>query len=220
MADITESEAYKKGFDWANKNSASVAELYSSRELLPHQLRSHLFTEADKFYPPQRDSAENDVFQVGFVAGAVRALVDRMPLEPEVLREISEAAMDLGAMYSSLTARHRLIEELKLAPPSWWDKKVGDTAPREIIRILTQKWRREFGRKEKRMKPSLIEVLLQTLGPRELEALLTVEKIRLLDEGEYARYRVEGPDNSFEIMAKNVIAENGVVLQAVGDLVA
>ncbi len=214
---VADEPEYQLGWEWATEHGASLAELFTSRDLSTPELRVRLFKEGARRWPSQRDSFDNDLKQMLFVAGAMKAFTRKIPLEEA--GAIVEAALEMAADYSSAKAMVYWLNELKAKPTGWWRTKHGDATPQDILNAMSVAWR--IGRKregEIRSAKSKWEILIGSAGPRELAALATLEKITLKRDGQYVTYEVDGLEGDFQMMA-DWVREGGVVHQYPGELV-
>ena len=216
MPNIVRTPEYAKGKAWVGEHYERVAELFSSGKLLTQDLRGYLFAVAGRAYPSQRESVANDLRQTGWVAGAIRSLVDRMP--PEAIGDVSETAMELGAYWNAEYWSDQCLEELKKKPRGWWQTKFGDATPNDVVGVLSNRWWREVGDPQKRKRTSKWEVLIYTTGTREICALAGLQKIEFKQDGDYVTYDVEGEEQSFVVMA-HPVWEGRRLIQPMGEIV-
>lgn len=215
MPDILGTPEYAKGKAWVRENYERVAELFSSGKLLTQDLRGYLFGVAGRAYPSQRESMENEMKQTGWVAGAIRSLVDRMP--PEAAGDVAETAIEMGAYWNAEYWSEECLKELKEKPRGWWQTKFGDATPNDVIGALSHRWWDEIGSPQKRKRTSKWEILIYTTGTREICVLADLESIEHIQE-RYERYRVHSDDKYFEVMAAPVW-DGRILLQEMGAIV-
>lgn len=218
---ISDTEAYKKGYEWASKNAHKFVELFTSKELATGELRGRLFKEAMREWPSQHDSLENDLKQTAFVAGAFKAFANKMPLSTGSLAAIFDTALEMSSIWSAEVWKSRHLEALKEKPASWWKKKHGIASPIEVAGVMSVKWRKDYGPEKGRKDPkSKWEVLIDTMGTRELSALATLEKVEDLTENyPFPVWRVEGEDSDFEVVAAPAYTPEGRIYQWPGEII-
>lgn len=216
--DITDTEEYKEGFDWAVLNSSSIAERYSSSDLSTQELRSYLWKVAAPLYPSKRDDMENELRQTMFVAGVIRRLIDTLPRDLPALKAVFEIGMDMGQIYGAEKWKLVHFLALKKKDASWWRKKKGDASPNEIVSALSNRWWNTFAEEKGVKRTSKWEILIDTLGTREMCALATLKDVKFNGEGKYKTYDVEGDDCDFQMMA-DVVWDGGRVISFAGEIV-
>jgi hypothetical protein len=216
--DFTETEEYRAGICWADQNKVRLIERYSSKELDTSELRSYIFGIAERLYPSQREDMENDVKQDLWVAGVYRRLVDTLPLSPEAMAAVFDAAMEMGVIISTEVAKKKAMDALKAKPAVWWRTKIGDAKPNDILKALYSKWWREVGMPEKRSRTTKWEALKYVFGSREMSVLDTVQNVEARKDGPYEHWEVEGEHGTFDIMSNNVW-QGGILVQGAGELV-
>lgn len=200
--DITESPGYATGWAWAKEYGPDLSELFSSRSVSTPEFRVRLFKEASRRWPSSSDNLDNDLLQVAFVAGAMKAAVETLPLTPEALSAVMDAAMDMSMTWSVERSKARSIKALQAKPESWWRKKIGDASPGSVVAALSVAWRKQWAKERGRLDPkSRWEVLIDVMGSRELDALLNATSITELHDG-VSRYVIESPEESAEIVSK------------------
>ena len=220
MPDSIESTpAYEAGVDWAHRNRTRLSERFSGKELATQELRGTLFAEAQRRYPSQRESMENELKQTAFVAGAYRRLVNTMPLSQEGLIAVSEAAMEIGAWWGAEYNKQDALEALKSRPTGWWRKKIGDATPLDVVNALSSLWWRKFAKEKGVSRTSKWEILIDTTGAREMAALASVKRITARQDGEYYSFEVDGEYGEFQVMARPVFGPGGVLVQGTGEVV-
>ena len=208
---------YQEGVTWARANKSSLVERYTGKELNTPELRTHLFEEAVRLYPDERESMDNRLRQTAWVAGAFKAIIQDLNFTREALLTVMETAQEMGMVFSVEWATKELIEEILGKGPVWWASKHGDVTLKDLFRALSIQWNRQH-RKEKGRLKSIVELMIDQLGSRELNVLANLENIEYLDEGLYKRYVVTSPGNSFEVMAHDAV-EKGRILQGAGEIV-
>lgn len=216
--DFRETSEYKEGYDWAVLHSPDLVERYSSNNLSAQELRSYLWKTAGRAYPSKRGEMENELRQTLFVAGAIKQVIQTLPTNLEAAREIFEMGLELGNIYGAEKWKYVHFETLKKKDASWWRKKKGDASPNEIVSALANYWWNKIARERGIKSTSKWEILIDTLGTREMCALASLEKVVFNDEGQYKTYDVEGDDCEFQVMARPVI-ENGRVRSWAGEIV-
>lgn len=216
--DFRETAEYKEGFDWAALHSPELVERYSSNNLSAQELRGYLWKNADRAYPSKRGEMENELRQTLFVAGAIREIIGHLPTNLESIRALYEIAGEMGQIYSAEKWKYVHFLELKKKDSSWWRKKKGDASPNEVVSALANYWWNKIARERGVKSTSKWEILIDTLGTREMCALASLGKVVLNDEGKYKTYDVEGDDCEFQMMAAPVI-ENGRVYSLAGEIV-
>lgn len=216
--DFTDTAEYKDGIDWAVLHAPELAERYSSNDLSAQELRSYLWKQSNRFYPSKRGEMENELRQTLWVAGAIKRLVDSLPTNLESLRAVFEIALEMGQIYSAEKWKYVHFETLKKKDASWWRKKKGDASPNEIVSALSNRWWNTYAKEKGVKSTSKWEILIDTLGTREMCALASLEKVVFNDEGKYKTYDVEGDDCDFQMMAEPVW-ENGRVHSFAGEIV-
>lgn len=201
--DPIETQEYRDGFRWAAMHGNELIELYTSKSLSEPELRTRLWRAAGHHYPSKRGEMRNEVRQTLFVMGALRRLVETMPENIEGFRAIFEIGLEMGSIYSAEKWKAIHLEAIRKKDASWWRKKNGDASPNEVVGVLSAEWHRRHAREKGVQRPSSKwEVLVDTLGTREMCALATLKKIEIEDGGRL--YGVEGDDCSFQVMAKNI----------------
>lgn len=218
---IDDSEEYATGYEWGVENAPRLAELFSSRELATSELRTRLFKEAVKRWPSQSDSMENELKQTAFVAGAFKAFAERMPMSRETLAAVFEAAMEMGSIWNAEIWKSKHLETLKEKPRVWWSRKKGAASPNHIVGIMSVKWRKDYGPEKGRKDPkSKWEILIDTMGTREMSALASLENIEDLRENyPFGVLRVEGKDTDFEVVSEPAYTPEGRIYQWPGEII-
>lgn len=207
MSDVTDTPEYKLGWEWAVEHAPQLAELYTGKELITQELRSRLFRDAMRRWPSQPGDMENELKQTAFVAGAFKAFSDELPLTPEAVAAVFEAALEMGVIYSVEQAKKRYLAILKEKPVGWWRKKLGDASPNEVVGALAHDWRVRIAPERKRKDPkNKWEVIIDTMGSREMDVLATVTHIVYREDGDYKSYVVESDDGSFQLLARPVFS--------------
>lgn len=214
---IEEEPEYKLGWEWASEYGTVLAELFTAKELSTPELRSRLFEEASRRWPSQKESFDNDLKQMVFAAGAMKALTRSIPAEEA--GAVVEAALEMGAGYASYKAIVHWLNELKAKSRGWWRTKHGDATPQDILNAISVAWRIDRKREGYTKPPkSKWEILIAQMGPRELAALATLEKITLQKDDIYSSYIVEGEEGDFQMLS-DWVKEGGVIRRYPGELV-
>lgn len=214
--DITEDPAYEDGIVWTTRHVDRLRELFSERELDTAELRVRLFEEAARRYPSRPGDMENDLRQTAWVAGALKPLADLMPFSPEGLAAVFDAALEMGMIYSAEAGKAEALEELKGKPRGWWQRKVGDARPNDVVMALSNAWWRDHRGAKKG--PGRFGILIDRLGTREMRALATLERITHVASGTYRYYDVDGKNVGFQVVSDPVF-EGGRLVQGAGDIV-
>lgn len=220
--DITSQADYKEGIDWAVLHSPELVERYSSSNITGDELRSYLWKVSGEIFPSKRGDPENDLRQTIFVAGAIRRVIDTLPLSPKAMSEVFDIAMDVGQIYGAERWKYACFLELKEKESSWWRKKKGAASPNDIVGALANYWWRRYAKEKGVSKTSKWEVLVDTLGTRELCILAHVQDVQADDEGKYKTWTVEGKENSFQMMAAPVwemVNGRMILVQGMGEIV-
>jgi len=216
--DITESPGYATGWAWAKEHGPDLSELFSSRSVATPELRTRLFKEASRRWPSDPNHLENDLLQVAFVAGAMKAAVETLPLEPQALAAIMDAAMEMGMTWSMEKAKVRALQALQAKPAGWWRKKLVGASPLDVVAVLSIAWRKDWAKERGRSDPkSRWEILIDTMGVRELDALLNATSITELHDG-VSRYLIDAPEESAEIVSRYA-REGNVIYHYPGEIV-
>ncbi len=214
---IKDEPEYKLGWEWAAEYGVSLAELFTAKDLSTPELRTQLFKEAARRWPSQRDSFDNDLKQMTFVAGAMKAMTRHIPAEEA--GAVMEAALEMGAGYSSYKAIAHWLNELKAKPRGWWRTKRGDATPQDVLNALSVAWRIDRKREGSTKSPkSKWEIMIAQMGSRELAALATLQNISIQKDGIYISYIVEGEEGDFQMLA-DWVREGGVTRQYPGEIV-
>lgn len=218
---IYDTEEYRLGYEWAVEHSPRFAELFHSKELVTPELQTALFKEAGRKWPSKSDSMENELKQTAFVAGAFKGFTERLPMSQDALAAVFDAAMEMGSIWNAEIWKARHLETLKAKPASWWRKKVGAASPNEIAGIMSAEWRRRHGRDKGRKDPrSKWEVLIDTMGTRELSALATLQNVEDRSDSYPVKVlRVEGEDSDFEVIAAWAYTPEGRVYHWPGEII-
>lgn len=215
---ITDTPGYHAGFEWATEHGPLLAELFSSKEVSTPELRVRLFQEATRRWPSKHDDLGNDLKQVAFVAGAMKAAVRTMPMSPETLITMNEAAMDMGSLWSAEQTKAMALQALQAKSTGWWRKKMGDVSPNDVVNALASAWRHDWAKERGRSNPrSKWEVLIDATGAREIEILADAVKISE-DPGAPSTYTIESSEDSFQIISRPLF-EGGRLLRYPGEIV-
>jgi hypothetical protein len=221
MSDVTEMPEYEAGVRWANGNLNRLIERFTDEELITEGLRTVLWQKAAQLYPSSRDDMENDLKQTAWVAGAFRRLSETLPMGREAMAAVFDAALEIGSIVGAEISKKESFDNLKRQRKTvseFWDRKFGDASIGDIVRVLETAHRRSLPREDRGRTLTKWEVLLQTLGSRELRALETLRSAKLVKDGKYWYYDVDGEDSSFQVMAKDTV-EGGRIVQGAGEIV-
>jgi hypothetical protein len=221
--DITDQPDYREGIDWAVLHAPELVERYSSTNITGRELRDYLWKTALRIYPSVRGEMENDLRQTFFVAGAIRRIIDTLPFGPEAMREVFDIGMDVGQAYGAERWKYRCFLALKEKDSSWWRKKKGAASPNDIVGALSNWWWRQYA-KEKGVSraSSKWEILIDTLGTREMCILSNLTKVEADEDGRYKTWTVFGTENNFQMMSSPVFEMIGgrmVLVQGMGEIV-
>lgn len=205
MSEITETPEYHKGIKWAQENRAQLAELFTDADVATPEIRTRLFREAANWWPSHPGDLQNDLRQTAFVAGALKSVINTLPLTQEALAATMDAAMEMGMIWGAEQAKVRDLEALRKKPRGWWQRKFGDATPNQIVGALSIAWRYERRRDSKESNPkNRWQVIIDQLGSRETGVLNTLENIEQKGDGAYITWLVEGREGTFEILARPV----------------
>jgi len=202
--DPTETPEYFAGYEWAGTHFNELRERFSSRNI-GGELRGYLFDQAMKVYRSVPGDMENEFKQTLWVTGAIRFVVDKLPLEKGTLTEVWDMGMELGSILSAEYWKLECWKQLRAKPAGWWKKKKGDASPDDVVAVLAVAWRRNEARHKEKGRPSPLskwEVMVDRMGSREMCVLAELEKIELVRDGVYWYYRVESKDQSFEVIMR------------------
>lgn len=216
--DITDTAEYRDGIDWAVMHAPELVERYSSNNLSAEELRTYLWKAAGSVYPSKRGDMENDLRQTQWFAGAVRRLVDTLSMNMEAMREVFDIAMEIGATYGAEKWKYVHFLELKKKDASWWRKKKGDASPNDVVGVMSNLWWRTYAKEKGVKSTSKWEILIDTLGTREMCALATLDEITARKDGEYQSYEVDGDECSFQVISAPVW-NGSYLVQGMGDIV-
>lgn len=216
--DITDQADYKEGIDWAVLHSPELVERYSSTNITGDELRSYLWKVAGNIHPSKRGDPENDLRQTFFVAGAIRRIIDTLGLTPGAVKEVFDIALDIGQVYGAERWKYTCFLELKEKESSWWRKKKGVASPNDIVNVLSNMWWRRYAKEKGVSRTSKWEILVDTLGTREMCILAHLTEVEARVDGEYKSWIVYGKDNDFQVMSAPVFA-NGRMIQGMGEIV-
>lgn len=220
--DITDQADYREGIDWAVLHSPELVERYSSTNITGDELRSYLWKVAGNIYPSKRGDPENDLRQTFFVAGAIRRIIDTLELTPGAMKEVFGVAMDIGQIYGAERWKYACFLELKEKDTSWWRKRKGAASPNDIVGALANYWWRRFAKEKQVSRTSKWEVLVDTLGTREMCILAHLTNVDAQDQGKYKTWTVEGKENTFQMMSAPVWENVGgrmILVQGMGEIV-
>lgn len=215
---ITDTPEYRTGFEWATEHGPALAELFSNKEVSTPELRVRLFKEATRLWPSKHDDLANDLRQVAFVAGAMKAAVRTLQLSPEGMVAINDAGYEMGDLWRLEQIKARSLQTLQEKPASWWRTKMGDVTPNQVVGALSVAWRHDFAKEKGRRDPrSKWEILIDSLGPREIEILVDATKIYERNDG-LSRYVVDSPEDAFEVISRPLY-EGNQMLRYPGEIV-
>lgn len=220
--DFTETAEYREGIDWAVMHAPELAERYSSNNITANELRTYLWKVSGQIYPSKRGDMENDMRQTLWVAGAIRRIIDTLPMNLKSMSEVFDIAMEIGQAYGAEKWKYIHFQTLKEKDASWWRKKKGAASPNDIVGVLSNAWWREHAKGKGVSRTSKWEILIDTLGPREMCALASLETIKYREDGEYKSYEVEGDDCDFQVIASPVYDTSSgrmILVQGMGDIV-
>lgn len=197
---------YKQGRAWAKDNQALLVERYSNADLATAELRTYLFDRALRAYPSGPGDMENELRQTLWVLGAIRHVIDTLPLTKEAMRAVFDISMELGAVLGAEIGKLQCFNELKKKPAAWWGKTFKDARPVDILAALEVDWRRRFGREKGKSKSdSPWEVMVDVFGSREMCILAHLRTIELRQDGAYWSYVASSKDgNSFQMLMRPV----------------
>ena len=193
---------YKAGWAWATEQGPMLSELFSNKEVSTPELRVRLFREASRRWPSDPSGLENDLKQVAFVMGALKAAIKMLDASPEALLAANEAGLEMSHLWSTEHGKARALEELKKKTESWWRTKMGDASPMQVLGALAFAWRVDWSKEKGRKNPrSRWEVLIDALGPREMEILADATKIIEVKD-QPSRFIIDAPEEAFEIISR------------------
>jgi hypothetical protein len=216
--DITETPEYSSGWEWAVEHGPLLSELFTGRDVSTPELRTRLFREAGRRWPSGSDNLVNDLKQTAFVAGAIKAAVQTLRMSPEAQAAIFEAALEMGVIWSSEQGKAKALQMLQDKPAGWWRRKMGAATPNDVVNALSVAWRHDWSKERGRRHPrSKWEVMIDTMGPRELWILAEATQILIREDG-LPRYVVDAPEEAFEVVSRPVY-EDGVMRRYPGEIV-
>lgn len=202
--DFRETVEYRTGRRWAAEGYRRLVELYASNTLNTEELRAALWKAAAEEYPSKRGEMEPELQQTLFFAGAIRSLIDRLSNSMVGFGAMFEMGLEVGQVYQAEKWKYVHFLTLKGKDASWWRKKKGDASPNQILDALSSDWWHRFGQKKGLKKTSKWEIMIDTLGTREMCAMATLENVVYSGEGSHKTYHVEGDDCEFEMIAELV----------------
>lgn len=209
---------YKAGWAWATEQGPMLTELFSNKDVSTPELRVRLFQEASRRWPSDPDNLLNDLKQVAFVMGALKAAIRTLDASHEAILAANEAGLEMSQLWSSERGKANALEDLKKKPEGWWRTKMGAATPNQVVGALSFAWRVDFSNEKGRKNPrSRWEVLIDTLGPREMEILADATAILERKDG-YERFVVDAPEDAFEIISRPAY-EGGRMLRYPGEIV-
>jgi len=199
---ITDTPEYKSGWEWAKEHGPLLSELFTGKDVSTPELRKRLFQEATRRWPSSSDSLVNDLKQTAFVAGAIKAAVQTLPMAPESLTAIMDASLEMGMLWATEQGKAQALETLQAKPAAWWRKKMGDATPNDVVNALSVAWRHDWAKERGRQHPrSKWEVLIDATGAREIEIL--AEAIKISEEpGSPFTYTIESEEDGFQIISR------------------
>lgn len=198
----TDTSEYKAGWAWATEQGSALSELFSNKDVSTPELRVRLFQEAARRWPSDPDDLMNDLKQVAFVMGALKAAIRTLDASHEAILAANEAGLEMSQLWVTEQGKANALETVKKKPESWWRTKLGDVTPNQVLGALAFAWRVDWAKEKRRKNPrSKWEVLIDTLGPRELEILADATAIFERKDGP-ERFVIDSPDDAFEIISK------------------
>lgn len=193
---------YQAGWAWATEHGPLLVELFSSKEVFTPELHVRLFREAGRRWPSSPDDLLNDLKQAAFVIGAMKAAIKTLDMSPETMLAVNEAGLGMAQLWSSEQGKANALEDLKKKPEGWWRTKMGAATPNQVVGALSFAWRVDFAKEKGRKNPrSRWEILIDTLGPREMEIFADATAIFERKDGP-ERFVVDAPEDAFEIISK------------------
>lgn len=215
---LTDAPEYQIGWEWATEHGPALAELFTGRDVSTPELRVRLFKEATRRWPSEPGNLVSDLKQVAFVAGAIKASVQTLKMAPETVTAILEAALEMSMLWSSEQGKAQALEAIQAKPAGWWRKKMGAATPNDVVNALSIAWRHDWAKERGRRNPhSKWEIMIDTMGPRELWVLAEATQILIREDG-LPRYVVDSSDEAFEVVSRPVY-EEGVMLRYPGEIV-
>lgn len=215
---ITDTPEYSLGWEWAKEHGPLLAELFTGRDVSTPELRTRLFKEAARRWPSGSDNLVNDLKQTSFVAGALKAAIQTLPMTPEAVSAVMDAALEMGVIWSSEQGKAQALEALQAKPAGWWRRKMGVASPNDVVNAMASAWRHDWAKERGRRNPrSKWEVMIDTMGPRELWTLADATQITIREDG-LPRYVVETPEELFEVVSRPVY-EGGRMTRYPGEIV-
>jgi hypothetical protein len=215
---VTDSPEYQAGWAWATEHGPLLAELFSGKEVSTPELRVRLFREATRRWPSDPDDLMNDLKQVAFVMGALKAAIKTLGNNREAVIAANEAGLEMSQLWSTEQGKARALEDLKKKPENWWRTRMGAATPNQVVNALSFAWRVDWAREKGRKNPrSKWEILIDTLGPREMEILADATAILERKDG-YERFVIDAPEDAFEIISRPAY-EGGRMLRYPGEIV-
>jgi len=215
--EVIETPEYLAGYEWAGTHLNEFREKFSSSNI-GSELRGHLFDQAMKLYPSVPGDMEREWKQILWVAGGLRFVVDKMPLERESMVAIWDMSLEFSNILGAERWKYECWKQLRAKPESWWRKKIGDATPNDVVSALAIAWRAREGKEKKRNALSRWEVLVDRTGSREMCILAELEEIELVPDGNYWYYRVSGKEYSFEMIMRPYY-HDGRLIYGAGDII-
>lgn len=215
---VTDSPEYQAGWEWATEHGPMLVELFSNKDVSTPELRVRLFREATRRWPSDPDDLMNDLKQVAFVIGALKAAIKTLDASTEAMIAANEAGLEMSQLWSTEQGKARALEDLKKKPENWWRTKMGAATPNQVVGALSFAWRVDWAKEKGRKNPrSKWEILIDTLGPREMEILADATKILERKDG-LERFVVDAPEDAFEIISRPLY-EGSRMLRYPGEIV-
>lgn len=198
----TDTPEYKAGWAWATEHGPMLAELFSNKEVSTPEIRVRLFREASRRWPSDPEDLSNDLKQVSFVMGAMKAAVGMLDVSHEALIAENEAGLEMSQLWVTERGKVQALEAIKKKPENWWRTKMGAVSPNQVVNALSVAWRIDHAKEKGRKNPrSKWEILIDTLGPREMEILADATAILERKDG-YERFVIDAPEDAFEIISR------------------
>jgi hypothetical protein len=205
---VTDSPEYQAGWAWATEHGPLLAELFSGKEVSTPELRVRLFREATRRWPSDPDDLMNDL----------KAAIKTLGNNREAVIAANEAGLEMSQLWSTEQGKARALEDLKKKPENWWRTRMGAATPNQVVNALSFAWRVDWAREKGRKNPrSKWEILIDTLGPREMEILADATAILERKDG-YERFVIDAPEDAFEIISRPAY-EGGRMLRYPGEIV-
>jgi hypothetical protein len=139
---------YKAGWAWATEHGPMLAELFSNKEVSTPEIRVRLFQEASRRWPSDPDDLANDLKQVSFVMGAMKAAIKMLDVSHEALIAANEAGLEMSQLWVTERGKAQALEAIKKKPESWWRTKMGHATPNQVLGALAFAWRVDWAKGE------------------------------------------------------------------------